>query len=188
MGPVVYMSTKRYESKHREFKKIIARAPNFINLCKSLAIRHQQHISISDFGLKDHISHGVKRPITNNDCFARENLLNEFGNQMIEEAEHFHFNDYDYMNGYFVFNYDEIWRIKKLLIIFGKVYFSCQQYELVKFIPFFNSYKINLILPLQEKIPEFGRLKYPKPYEARTFGDEEFIIAETLDVRKCFVQ
>lgn len=107
---------------------------------------------------------------------------------MIEETEHFHFNDYDYMNGYFIFNFDEIWRIKKLLIIFGKVYFYCQQYELVKFIPFFNSYKINLILPLQEKILEFGRLKYPKPYEARTFGDEEFIIAETLDVRKCFVQ
>lgn len=59
MGPIAYMNTQRFESKHKVFKQIISRSPNFINTCKTLAIRHQQHISMSDFGLEDDISCGV---------------------------------------------------------------------------------------------------------------------------------
>lgn len=42
MGPVMYMWTMRYESKHRYFKKLLKQ--NFKNICKTFATRHQQMI------------------------------------------------------------------------------------------------------------------------------------------------
>lgn len=61
MGPVMNMSTIRYEGKHKTFKKIINQSCNFINVCKSLAIRHQQNISISECGLKIDLLRGSKK-------------------------------------------------------------------------------------------------------------------------------
>lgn len=51
MGPTVHQNTIRFEGKHKILKDILSRMRNFQNPCKSIAVRHQQHISISDFGM-----------------------------------------------------------------------------------------------------------------------------------------
>lgn len=58
MAPVVHQNTIRFEGKHKVLKEIMNRMRNFQNPCKSIAVRHQQHISISDFGMNDSVSCG----------------------------------------------------------------------------------------------------------------------------------
>lgn len=96
MGPTVYMNTIRFESKHKVFKDLIHSSRNFKNLCKTLAIRHQQNMAISSFSYKDEISFGYRCVVTIDDCEDDDDLVRIVqSNESVFETKHFFCNDTD---------------------------------------------------------------------------------------------
>lgn len=103
MGPVVYMNTIRYESKHKVLKEIVNQSPNFENICKTIALRHQQNISLSDFGLKDAIKAGSKSLLNVQDC-EEDGFLTDIlhNNCLVQIINFLHVNNYKYKKGFFI--------------------------------------------------------------------------------------
>lgn len=186
MGPVVHMNAQRFESKHKVFKQLIGRSPNYRNICKTLAIRHQQHIAMSDFGLKDKISSGIRSLMTIDKCEDDYELINIcLNNRGVYETKYFCYNNYKYKNRNMIINGNTLFQIRKILIIDEEFYFHCSTYVLLEFNSFYFAYKIHPKSPEEKTILKFDGLSSKAPYEIKTVGSEEFIIAETLDVRKC---
>lgn len=78
MGPVIYMWTMRYEAKHRYFTRL--KCQNFINICKTLANRHQQMIATTWLNLKFDINIrvGQKKPTQNHATYSISYLKDNF--------------------------------------------------------------------------------------------------------------
>lgn len=91
------MNAQRFESKHKVFKQFISRSPNFGNICKTLAIRHQQHISMSDFGMKITILSGFKSLLTIDRCENDHELLNIcLSNRVLHGTKYFCYNNFKF--------------------------------------------------------------------------------------------
>lgn len=156
MGPVVHMNTMRYESKHKVLKRIVQQSPNFENICKTIAYRHQQEISITDFGLRDEITCGIKQSLTTHSCGEDEYLLNILrSNDSIHEMKYLRLNNYIYKKEFFIINTGDIFEIQRILVIDEEFYLYCLQYELTEFVSFYNAYKIASKLPSQKKTYSF---------------------------------
>lgn len=186
MGPVVHQNTIRFEGKHKTLKQIINRMHNFQNPCKTIAVRHQQHISISDFGISDLVSYGSKQPLKISNCIEDENLftiVNSYDNT-IYETKYLCINDFQYRKHSLVIC-DALFQIKNILIINGEFYFYCEEYELKEFNSFLHAYKIVLQQPLKQSLLELKSLTVKKPFELKIVSGENFVFAETLDIRKC---
>lgn len=186
IGPIAHMNVQRFESKHKVFKQIISRSSNYTNICKTLAIRHQQHISMSDFGLKEKVSGGVKRLLTIENCGEDEDLINIYiNNQSVYETKYFCFNHFKYKENKFIITADTLYEVNKIFIINDEFHFYCSTYELIEFDSFYNAYEINLKLPKQRTLFKCDNLELQNIFERKVVEGKEFIIAETLDVRKC---
>lgn len=66
MGPVIHMWMMRFESKHKYFTDLAKKTNNFINLTKSLSIRHQAMISASQFICTDKVEKSKKKFVFQN--------------------------------------------------------------------------------------------------------------------------
>lgn len=186
VGPIAHMNVQRFESKHKVFKQLVSRSPCFVNICKMLAVRHQQQISISEFGLEDKISYGTKRLLTSETCNADDELLNIFlVNRVVYETKYFCFNNFRYKKSNFIIESGTIFEISKILIVQGTFYLYCSVYDIVEFDSFYYAYKIRTKSPRQNKMLQFDDIAQKTPYEKKVVESDEFIIAATLDIRKC---
>lgn len=186
MGPVAHMNVQRFESKHKVFKKIISRSPCFANVCKMLAVRHQQHMSISDFGLNDEISSGIKRLITAENCDGADELLVSFlTNRVVHETKYMCFNNYKYKKNIIIIDSATILKIEKILLLDEEFYFYCTVYNMGEFDSFLYAYHIYSKEPRENKIVKFDELSRKNTHERRIVEGCEYIIACTLDITKC---
>lgn len=186
MGPVCYMNIIRFESKHRVFKKLISRSPNFKDVCKTLAVRHQQQFSMGKLGLIDEMSSGIAHVLTTQVCEEDDYLVDVLRtNNNVCATKYIIFNNYKYKEKYFVTYAGGLYEIKKILKINDEILFYCLQYELLEFVPFFNSYKIDVKSPSNQQLIYLKKLEFQKPYEKKISNGNIFIIAESLDIRKC---
>lgn len=44
MGPIVFLWCMRFEAKHLHFKKLAQSVQNFVNICKTFSLRHQEYV------------------------------------------------------------------------------------------------------------------------------------------------
>lgn len=58
MGPVIMFWAFRMEAKHQFFKRNVYKTNNFVNIKKSLALKHQELVSMSNFVLNDEVTFG----------------------------------------------------------------------------------------------------------------------------------
>lgn len=183
MGPVIHMNMIRFEAKHKVFKEIIHYSPNFKNICKTLAIRHQQNASLSGFNYADKITHGSKRLLTEEDCNDNADLQRILiANVPVFEIDYFCCNNYKYKKNFFLVNEKQLFQINRVFVIENKSFLLCTRYEYVEYVAFFNSYKIKRVFPLENKIIPFDSLTNQRPYECKNVQNESFIIADTLEI------
>lgn len=97
MGPVIHMWTMRYEGKHRYFTRNLSQ--NFVNVCKTLAVRHQQMISIiwSQSNFQSDIKKG-KQTLFSAETDLTNHLLKPLYSLTYLESE------YHYKKGFFILN------------------------------------------------------------------------------------
>lgn len=183
MGPVIHMSTIRFEGKHQMFKKMVNQSKNFVNVCKSLAIRHQQFLSINNFAFGSELVCGRKLLLDDTRCAEDEYLLNIINDNIsVYEISFVVHGTYVYKNHLFVIYSGKIYEIRKILEFLGEIRLYCVQYKLLEFHSFFNSFKIDIVTPIQKTIIQFIGSGIKHPYEKKMLDGEEYIIADTLDV------
>lgn len=61
LGPLVHLWCMRYESKHNYFVRLSEKVCNFKNICKTLATRHQEHISFHPPIIDHNIEYGTRK-------------------------------------------------------------------------------------------------------------------------------
>lgn len=66
VGPVIHMSTMRYENKHKTFTDYVRKTKNFVNVSKSLALKYQKY-TVNNIPYMDNIKCGPHKVINSND-------------------------------------------------------------------------------------------------------------------------
>lgn len=137
IGPLLHLQTLRFEGKHNYFKELVYRTKNKINICKSLALRHQYYQCIfiaSENILDSHqldTSNGSATPV----CLLKDEYQEILQDVLHESTEVYLANSLTangirYFNGgsvirsqdgdLFCFN-----RIRQCVIVHGQIYLLC---------------------------------------------------------------
>lgn len=139
VGPVVFMSTIRYEAKHQVFKNMIQNTKNFRNINKSLALKHQRNICVQGVSLKDEIK-STKLKSTHDEIFTHGDSTSPL--EKLMETDSLSFNSYEYRNGFLFIHESKLYQIQKIYCVGDKYIFSCKQYQVLSFDNFLNSFQV----------------------------------------------
>lgn len=188
MGPLSHMCMMRYEAKHKVFKDYVKSTRNFINVPKSLAVKHQQELLTKTNSYTDDISYGVLSVIDKNmSTEENESILDYFlANAEINETKWFQYFNTRFESGLYVLYESSIFKISKILFVCDKMYISCYKFDIVAFSFFSNSLKLKQSLPVNYKVIPFSELITKKTFESKTIEAEIYIKANTLELKKLY--
>lgn len=68
-------------------------------------------------------------------------------------------------------------------MIDSKTFFFSTEYELIEFVPFFNSYRIECLTPIVKKVIPFDGLANQRSFERKISQNICYIIADTLEIK-----
>lgn len=132
IGPIISICTKRMEAKHQYFKEIINRTKDFINLKKTLAIKHQEYFCLEGMHLYDNVNIAERKlPFEScNEFEVFSNIIdkNIFTNENISKSSLVKFveiNDRKYTQGVMVFHDKKFFQIDYILTLDNSIYFLC---------------------------------------------------------------
>lgn len=187
MGPISFMSMMRFESKHQQLKKF-ANQNNFINITKIMALKHQQMISMVDSSYTDKFENGKLIEVSAEFLGDHYELLTKYFNcgDQIYETKWLEHNIFNYRQGLFVFDKDELFQIDKIIIKGSNFYFFCTRFEFVEFEQFINAIKIRKCYPIFYCILKLSSLDNMNVYEKQVLDEEYYIILDTLELRNYF--
>lgn len=180
MGPLVLMSTIRFESKHQHLKKLIATSNNTINVTKSITQRHQKQLAFKNDTYSSKIEHGkkLKKKLTEFELsFISSNSTTS---QEIFTVDSFTLNCYEYKKGLLIIFEHKFFQIEGLYIINEKEYILCKQWDCVGFNEFLNSIQITTQESNEKKLICITELKQKQLFECKCIDQKKFIIVDTL--------
>lgn len=152
---------------------------------KSLSVKHQELMCKNEFTYANDVEKGMVVPLDNNLTTKHEKLLFDTFEKVVErvvQIKWLRINNYEYRNNLLILHNSSLNQIQNILINDNRFYFLCKQFDVVSFIPFLNSFKIeeNSIYILVE----LCNLKHMKSYEIKFIESDKYIAADTLDLRK----
>lgn len=186
IGPLIFISTMRYESKHQHLKKLIATSQNTINVTKSITKKHQAQLVQKNNTYSSESRHGKKIPLSQlkskvNEAF----ILNSFSDQCeIFAIDWFRLNSYMYRKGLFIILECKFIEIEDIYLINNKEYFVCCKWNKIGVNNFLNSVQIEKSESTEKILVCFDDLKPKQVFERKFMDQKTFIIAETLIVNK----
>lgn len=188
MGPLVLMSMFRYESKHRVFKKFANNTNNFKNINKTLAIKHQQHLSTSEYSFTDSFQRTAL--VTVSTRFIAENKIlidSKWGHKLIHQSKHLQFNSFQYSKDLIIIHNNALYKIRKIIFCENVYSFICEKLLPVKWVNFLNSFKVSADLsgPI---IIDLEELQTKKSFELKRIESEYFIIGDTNEIRNVLME
>lgn len=182
VGPVIHMSTMRFEMQHKTFTTYARRSNNFINVTKSLASNFQKSNLLKD-PYQYETSHGKLR---------EENFTEDYKNVLrvtfekpyqISVTKWLQINSVFYKHGLMLKETDEsYYQIDKILFHSGNFYFLCHKFEFVKFNSFLFSAEIQEVIPIKYHIISQKTLQLKKSFSKIQHDTKFYIIADCLDI------
>lgn len=185
MGPVVRFWAMRMEAKHQYFKQIAFKTKNFINIKKTLAQKHQEHLFVASSQLHDEVERGKESQFIQCDefnAYYMELRSIDFSNEAIETSittKSLKFNDMQYKPGLLIASESNFFEIQFILTIENQILFLCNKiYDIEHYDSFLNSFKICC----NEKITALNlkELKNRKTYEKKNLLGNLFVIVDCL--------
>lgn len=181
MGPIKFLSTIRFESKHQQLKKLINKSRNFINITKTMAQKHQAQMQFKTNTYTDAIVHGKKK------LLSKEVDLDYFQQvQTVFEIKWFKINSYRYAKGIFIQYGGHLYIIERCFVrsseTANEFYLSCHKAEIIGMNAFFNSLMIKKIDESNEQTLEYSKLKIRNVYEPRYIRSEIHIISDDISL------
>lgn len=184
MGPIVYMSMMRYERKHNVLKDFIRASRNFVDINKTMAIKHQQQLCTNGYDFKNDIEHGVSTALDEPFLVAYRELLQiSFGPELnaVKQAKWLSINNFEYRAGLLIVHESNFHQIKNILIHEAEYFFLCQSFAIRSVDKFLNSYHVRECI--ENVIIAFHDLNYLKSYELLMLSGNKYVKVDTLELR-----
>lgn len=193
VGPLKHLWTMRFECKHLVFTNAAKKTNNFKNIKRTLAMKHQQQITIKKFSIKDDIEESQKPTLVRDHCdFSKyESFLCSIDKDI--DFDHLFilpflkFNNYIYKTGFILIDNSVVYDIIFVLKSKKKYYFLCEIYETKKFERSLNSIQIEPYCP-EKKLAyvELSNLLNLQPFLKQICNEKIYVIAENLTVLNSF--
>lgn len=182
MGPIVYLSMYRFESKHQQIKRFIGDNRNFRNINKTLAIKTQQISCNSSFTYTDEIQVSKIELV---DISLFEKCQFEFDEQkQIFQVKWLRINDYEYMKNLLFIHEYYLYQIKFILLIANEYVLIGKLCNICEFDTFLNCFEIELNDVSTEISVNVSAITNKKTFELKTVNEKQYIIAATIDSNK----
>lgn len=184
VGPVVHMSTMRYEMQHKNFTKYARRSNNFVNVTQSLATSFQQS-KLLETPYQYETKSAKLKNVTGACCEQYENiLLNAFGSiEYILTTKWLQINNNYYRRELILKNNNSMFcEIDAIFFQSGKYFFLCHELEVIEFDTFLCSVEILERLPSNHLILEEISLQVKKSFSKKTVNGRFYIAADCLDI------
>lgn len=187
VGPIIKYWMMRYESKHKIFTTLAKQTNNFINICKTLAERHQEIICEKNNSYKDEIIKS-KTEISILKCGEFDNyksFLSKEEGLNIDESKVLKFikiNGVLYKKGLMIIIDTKIYEIVYALQDKSEYALVCRNYNFVGFDILLNSIKIEKSSQL--KVFKFAQFINIETHEKKICNSSIFLLANNLDVYK----
>lgn len=189
MGPVLFLSMMRYESKHKNLKAFASQTSNFRNINKTISTMHQQTISTVTNSYADNIKHGklcaLPEEIKSNaelNCFQSEIFDDIF------EVKWLKLNEWVYRKGLFIFMSRLICEIEHVLLHNGEYMFIVNVFKTIDCNSFLNCARIKEIIPKKYELVKLNEMNNKKVYEKKFLNGEMFIIIDSLETKYSFFE
>lgn len=180
VGPLVHMSTMRFEMNHKIFTNFVRRSNNFMNVSKSLA-NSKQTATLFETPYQNVISHGKLRYKLENSRIE----LHEFFEKIddIQVTKWLKINSNTYRNGLYLKGNDMLfYEIIDIFCQNGVFFFGCEECVHGSFDPFLFSIEIRkMSLPKYIIISE-NEMKVKKTFEKKIVSGKCLIFADCLNV------
>lgn len=184
-GPLIHMNMIHYERKHKVFKDFANATHNFKNINKTLSTKHQQSMCAKGFTYVDDIQNGVISQLDDDFVLKYGAILEVSSVECIKvkTTKWLSINNYKYREHSLILHEHFLYGIRNILMDDdGRFFFLCQQFDVISFDPFLNSFKIEK--KSSNALIEYSKLKNKKTYQVIFNGKDQYIIIETLELRK----
>lgn len=189
MGPLIFMSTMRYESKHQNLKELIKTSRNFMNVTHTITKYHQAQLTFKSDTYSNDSKHGKKIPYHKieskiNAC-VKTFISNNFSTQdELFFVDWFSLNTYIYRKGLFVIHNQKFVQIEDLFIYNNEKCIVGTEWDCIEFDDFLNSLQIAKSELDEIVFIKFKELKQKQLFEIKSIDHKYFIIADTLLVKQ----
>lgn len=178
VGPLVYMSTLKFETKHKEFSSDVRRMQNYKNVSQSLVNNYQMKSMENCYKNEIDIGRKTRCKMTDDhDFFANFDLSKLF------ELKSLKFNSHYYEKTLFLKNDNFFYKIENVLSYETEYYFLCIEYTCAEFDEFLNSLCISENIPKTYKLLCHSKMSYKKSHSLRQLGKNLYIIAESVEIK-----
>lgn len=183
-GPIVHMSTMRYETKHKAFTNIARQTNNFVNLSKTLAVSYQTTAYLKKSYVNE-IQTTVKQPVSPS-CLRKysEIFACSFENpEKLLTIKWLKFNSNFYTQGLLITVDSIFYEIDDIFISEDNHYFICTEFRFVNFDKYLNSIQIQKVFPEKKRLIQHKELSYKKSMAKRfAYNGQIFIILDSLEI------
>lgn len=183
VGPVVHMSTMRYESKHKSFTDQAKLSNNHMNIGNYIARRHQQ-LSCFKTKYEDDVKMGMLRIVDGTLLNEFEYLLYNYFKKLeeVRAVAWARVNSNHYVKKLFVIDTNILFEIEAILHFRNEIYFLCTQFKIKSFNSFLNSVLIEANSPISQRVIKHNDLSSTKSYEKKIIDGNFYIIADCLEI------
>lgn len=178
VGPLVHMSTLKFEMKHKEFSSDVRKMQNFKNVSQSLAKNYQMKSMKKCYKNQIKIGRRTRSKMT----AIYHNFVANFDHSKLFELKSLKHNSHYYEKGLFIKDNELFYKIENILSYESEYYFFCIEYTGIKFDEFLNSLSIAENIPKIYKLLCHSKMLYKKSHLHRQLENSLYIIAETIEI------
>lgn len=186
IGPIVHMSTMRYETKHKAFTDEAKKTNNFMNIGHYIAVRHQQKSSLPlEPAYQDDIKFGKIKLLDLATCPSYVRLLcQRFQNNVksLNITNWAQINSNHYFKTLFLIYSNSLYEIDEIIYFKDNFYFVCTKYDIIEHNVFLNSIKVKKILPNVQNVFKHSELKCKKSFERKHIDADIYIILDSMEL------
>lgn len=184
MGPVIFMWTMRMEAKHHFFKQLIHKKKNFVNVLRTMSVKHQEMQCTQSKTYGDTIEHGkMKVSLIDSEDYDKYSLLFEQENININESfiiNSLNVNSTTFKPGLLIVVSSIFFQIEHVVLDSNRYWFLCSvSYDLSHKDLFCNSFVLKK-RDETSQIFNYFNLDHKKSYEITYVNDEIHVKAENL--------
>lgn len=185
MGPPIFASMMRFDSKHRVFKVYRHATKNFKAINKTLAHQHQYQMLLNDVSYIDDIEWGILKQVEYGcvECFIPAKILVQM-HPPFQETKFLHLNNYKFMQAVMVVHDNRFHEIRRIFYVEQEFYFVCLPYVILEFDSFLNSFRVEKESSVEHSFIKFNDLLHFKSYELKSAQNYSYIISDTRDLNK----
>lgn len=185
VGPVVHLSTMRYETKHKAFTDQAKLTNSFANIGQYISLRHQQSSSLTK-KYEDDVRIGKLKLIDLLKPHAYEHIVSQYFKPLadVQITSWAKINSDYYCKELFLVHEKCLFEIQEIFYFENKVFFLCTHFKVTEFDQFLNSVMITPSVPSIRKIIKHSDLNSSKSYERKFVGTNIYIINDTLEIER----